>query len=117
MNEEVAKAHGLWSQQTSETSKEIGLVPGKVYNVNVIAHIFAGPDQGTVYPYQAFRLETPKLQANTVTREAKPSEAQAAGGNELVVVLILVCLLLAAWLATHGKHRTRIFSSCLSRLP
>jgi len=116
MNDEVAKAHGLWSQQTYETSKEIGLMPGKVYGVNIIAHIFAGPDKGTVYPYQAFHLETARLQGNAVSREDELSGDQATGGHELVVVLLLVCLLLAAWLAARGKRGTSILSNCFSSL-
>lgn len=64
VNGDVAKAHGLLRQQSSTTSKDVGFMPGKTYNINIIASILSGPDKGTVYPYLPFRLELPKLKAN-----------------------------------------------------
>lgn len=99
-------------------------MPGKVYNVNVIAHIFAGPDKGTVYPYQAFRLETARPLVDAAAKEDELSVDQADRGHELVIVSILVGLLVVAWLAARGKRRycfcgifrSGIFSKCFSRL-
>ena len=75
-------------------------MPGKTYNVNVIAFIFAGKDKGTIYPYQPFRLESPKLKAdNSVTPD------QELESVRIVLAFVLLAAILAIIIAVLGNPK------------
>lgn len=83
-------------------------MPGKTYNVNVIAFIFAGKDKGTIYPYHPFRLELPKLKAdNSATPDQELESVQ------IVLAFVFLAAILAIVIAVLGNPKSSVFSSKL----
>lgn len=83
-------------------------MPGKTYNVNVVAFVFAGKDKGTIYPYQPFRLELPRLKAdNSVTSDQEQESIQ------IVIAFIILAAILAVVIAVLGNPKQRVFKSKL----